>query len=131
MKSALYSIFLALFLISCLPTEKFSRMERQPIFGLHGQFVAKEGRGVELSKILLEAASLMKNVEGCYLYAVSLDKPHSDTILVTEIWESKHHHDNSLNAPGVRKLINTAIPVLKEDLLKTQELVVLGGLGIK
>lgn len=51
-------------------------------------------------------------------------------IYVTEIWDSKEDHDNSLKVEGVRELIMSAMPILDEQPTKGQELEILGGTGI-
>lgn len=106
-------------------------MEENTYYGLHGKLVAKEGKGKELSRILLDAAALMKSAKGCHLYAVSIDSSNPNEVWVTEIWETKEDHANSLNLPGVKELIGKAIPILDGSPQKGQELEILGGLGIK
>jgi quinol monooxygenase YgiN len=99
-------------------------------YGLHGHFKAKPGVGEDLAEILLKAAELMKSAEGCHLYVVSLDHSQSDTVWVTEIWDSKGDHDNSLALPGVKELITQAMPLLDGMPQAGQNLTILGGLGI-
>lgn len=99
-------------------------------YGLHGHFNAKEGQGPQLADILIQAAGLMQFAKGCHLYAVALDEQQPNTVWVTEIWDSKEDHDNSLSAPGVRELIAEAMPLLDGMPKKGQELTILGGLGI-
>lgn len=97
---------------------------------LHGKLRARKGNGEKLASILLEASMLMTNAKGCHLYIVSKDRIQSDTIWITEIWESKGDHDNSLKIEGVRELISTAMPILDGPPEKGQELDVLGGLEL-
>ena len=86
-------------------------MEENTYYGLHGKLVAKEGKGKELSRILLDAVALMKAAKGCHLYAVSIDSSNPNEVWVTEIWERKEDNANSLNLPGVKELIGKAIPL--------------------
>ena len=53
-----------------------------------------------------------------------------NSVYVTEIWESKDDHDNSLKVKGVRELIMKAMPILDGQPTKGQELEILGGAGI-
>lgn len=97
---------------------------------LHGSLVAKAGHATELADILMEAAKVLSTAKGCKLYAVSKDVNNLHAVFVTEIWDSKEDHDNSLNAEGVRELIMKAMPILDGPPQKGQELELLGGTGI-
>lgn len=131
MKKILYITFMAVCFVQCSPKINFSNMEDNRLYGLHGRLIAKEGKAKELSKILLDASALMKSAKGCYLYTVSIDKSSPNEVWVTEIWESKEDHANSLDVAGVKELIGKAIPLLDGSPQKGQELEILGGLGIK
>ena len=98
-------------------------------YGLHGKLQATAGNGEKLAQILLEAAKLVSTAKGCLLYLVSLDQTTPDGVWVTEVWDSKDDHDNSLQVPGVRELIGQAMPLLDGRPEKGQELEVLGGTG--
>jgi len=106
-------------------------MENSTRYGLHGKLTAKEGKRKELSEILLEASALLKSAEGCRLYAVSFDASATNEVWITEIWDSKATHDNSLNVPGVKELIGKAMPLLDGHPQRGQEFEVLGGIGIQ
>jgi len=99
-------------------------------YGLHGHLQAKEGKGKELAAILIKASELVSTAKGCKLYVIGTDETKTDAVWITEIWDSKEDHDNSLQIPGVRELIGTAMPLIdgKPDL--GQELSILGGFGI-
>lgn len=107
------------------------KVENLPKYGLFGKLVAQKGKGEDLSKILLGAASLMKTAQGCQLYVVGFNKEYPDEIWITEIWDSRQDHANSLKIPGVRELIAKAIPILEGSQQKGQELEIIGGLGIE
>ena len=130
MKQTRYILLGLIFLIQCAPNLRFSHMGEKHLYGLHGKLLAQEGKGQELSAILLEASSLMKSAEGCHLYAVSIDQEHPNEVWISEIWDSQEDHDNSLSIPGVKELIGKAIPLLAAPPQKGQELEVLGGWGI-
>jgi quinol monooxygenase YgiN len=99
-------------------------------YGLYGKLIAKKGSGEKLASILLEAAEIVSQADGCYLYLVSANKINQDEIWVTEVWDSKDAHDNSLNLSGVKELISKAIPLLEGLPEKGIELNILGGHGI-
>lgn len=98
---------------------------------LHGKLTAKSGHSVELANILIEASQLIASVKGCQLYVIGKDQNDKNSVYVTEIWDSKEDHDNSLKAEGVRELIMKAMPIIDGQPTKGQELEVLGGVGIK
>lgn len=97
---------------------------------LHGKLTAKPGHRDELAAILLEASQLIANAKGCKLYVIGKDESDANSVYVTEIWDSKLDHDNSLNVEGVRELIMKAMPILDGAPVKGQELEILGGAGI-
>jgi quinol monooxygenase YgiN len=99
-------------------------------YGLHGKLKATEGNGDKLATILLEAAKLVSNAKGCHLYMISKDKDDKEVVWVTEVWDSKEDHDNSLKTEGVRELISQAMPILDGMPEKGMELEILGGAGI-
>ncbi len=100
------------------------------MYQLQGKLTAKAGKGAELAQILLEASQLMLNAKGCKIYVIGKEKENENSVFVTEIWESKEDHDNSLNVAGVKELIMKAMPLLDGQPSKGQELEVLGGAGI-
>ena len=97
---------------------------------LHGKLTAKPGQQKELADILIQASQLVSTAKGCTLYVVSHDKEDENSVYVTEIWDSKNDHDDSLKIEGVRELIMKAMPILAAQPTKGQELEILGGIGI-
>ena len=97
---------------------------------LHGKLTAKKGHRDELATILLDASKLVSTAKGCRLYVIGLDNSDNNSVFVTEIWDAKEDHDNSLNVEGVRELIVKAMPILEEQPTKGQELEILGGTGV-
>lgn len=97
---------------------------------LHGKLDARQGDGDNLASILLEASRLVSTAKGCISYLVSKDPDDANAVWITEVWESKQHHDDSLKVEGVRELISRAMPLLAGPPQKGQELMILGGTGI-
>lgn len=96
---------------------------------LQGKLTAKDGHKDELANILIEASKLISKAEGSKLYIVGKSEEENNDIYVTEMWNSKEDHDNSLNFEGVRDLIMKAMPILEGQPQKGNEIIVLGGLG--
>lgn len=133
MRSVAFISLLILLLFGCT----FSQMNDTPRnatkmkkYGYQGKLKAKTGKGAELAEILLEAAESISGVKGCHMYMVSLDVADRDIIWVTEVWDSKEDHDNSLKAPGVKELIGRAMPLFDAQPQKGQELEIIGGYGL-
>lgn len=99
-------------------------------YGLHGKLTAQPGKGAQLSAILLEAANLVSKAKGCQIYLISTDSDQAETVWVTEVWDSKDDHDNSLKNEDIRALIGKAMPILDGMPNKGQQLDVLGGFGL-
>lgn len=99
-------------------------------YGLHGKLIATPGNADKLASILLQASELVSTAPGCRLYAVGKDATDKHAVWVTEIWDSKEDHANSLQVDGVRALIGQAMPLLDGMPTKGQELEILGGAGI-
>lgn len=97
---------------------------------LHGKLTARDGNGEKLTSILLDASALVSTAKGCVVYVISKDNVDKNTVWVTEIWDSKEDHGNSLKVEGVKELISQAIPILDGQPEKGQELEVLGGKGV-
>jgi quinol monooxygenase YgiN len=97
-------------------------------YGLHGKIQAQPGKGEELATILVQASSLVSTAKECHLYLVSKDTQDKDCISVTEAWDSKEDHDDSLKIAGVRELIAQAMPIIAGPPQKGMELKVIGGI---
>jgi quinol monooxygenase YgiN len=97
---------------------------------LHGKLTAKAGHRDELANILLDASKLVSTVKGCKVYVIGKAQDDLYSIYVTEIWENKEDHDNSLKVEGVRELITKALPIIDGQPQKGQELEIIGGTGI-
>ena len=75
------------------------------MYGMNGILVAQPNQRDKLVAVLIEAAALAGQMPGCDLYAVAVDLSNEVTIQVTELWESKEAHDESLKEEKVRALI--------------------------
>ena len=100
-------------------------------YGLNNKLVAQEGKVDELASILLKASELVSELNGCQTYLISKDLEEKNTICITEVWDSKEDHAQSLTLDSVRTLIMQAIPLLAGQPEKGHDLEILGGYGIK
>ncbi|MBY0537268.1 MAG: antibiotic biosynthesis monooxygenase [Chitinophagaceae bacterium] len=98
---------------------------------LHGKLSTKEGKRDAMAEVLLEASEKMQGNGGCHLYAVSIDPEERNTVYVTEIWDSKEDHDNSLKNPEVKLMITKAMPLIEGMPQRGQELKVLSPMAFK
>lgn len=98
---------------------------------LHGKLTARPGESQQLADILVKASGLVAKAKGCKLYVIGKDVNEPDAVYVTEIWDSREDHDNSLKLEAVRELITKAMPLIGAPPQKGQELEILGGAGIR
>jgi quinol monooxygenase YgiN len=79
-------------------------------------------------------AIVLRDVEGlraagCWSYVVSVSNDAPDSIHVTEVWQSKEHHEASLELPATKAAIAEAMPMLTGE-FAGEEYQVVGGLGL-
>ena len=97
-------------------------------YGYFGSMKAQPGHRDEVVRILLTVSEGLRAV-GCHLYVVGVADDDDQTIWVNEVWDSKEHHDASLQLPETRAAIGRAMPLLTGE-FTSREITVLGGLGI-
>lgn len=97
-------------------------------YGYIGSMKTQPGKREEVVAILLSGVESLREL-GCRSYVVGLAADDPDTIVVTEVWESKDHHDASLRLPEAQKAIAGAMPMLTGE-FTSRELTVVGGLGV-
>ena len=96
-------------------------------YGYIGSMRTRPGKRDEVVAILLSGAADLEAL-GCRSYVVGLDTEDPDMIVVTEVWESKEHHDASLRLPEAKEAVASAMPLLTGE-FTSRELSVVGGLG--
>ena len=97
-------------------------------YGCIASMRTQPGSRDEVVSILLSAADGLREA-GCDLYVVGLSHDDDVTIWVTEVWQTKEHHDASLELPEAKSAISKARPMLTGEFTK-QELSVPGGMGL-
>jgi quinol monooxygenase YgiN len=75
------------------------------MYGLIVKLIATPGQRHALVPLLLEGVN---DIPGLKSFVVALDPSHADGLLVTEVWESKAHHQASFGLPVVRESIQKA-----------------------
>jgi quinol monooxygenase YgiN len=95
-------------------------------YGYLATMRTKAGHRDDVVEILLSGVDGLREV-GCQLYLVGVSDTDPELIWVNEVWESKRHHDDSLQLPETRAAIDRAIPMLTGD-FTGQELTIAGGL---
>ncbi|WP_239109402.1 putative quinol monooxygenase [Streptomyces coelicoflavus] len=70
-------------------------------YGYIGSMRTQPGKRDDVVAILLSGADSLREL-GCRSYVVGLANDEPDTIVVTEVWESKDHHDASLRLPEAK-----------------------------
>lgn len=101
-----------------------------PKYLLQGKLNARPGNRDALIDILLLAAERVGTLEGSLLYTISTEDADPNAVYVTEIWDSKSAHDDSLKDPQVLALIADALPLIDGRPEKGLELKLLGGAGL-
>jgi quinol monooxygenase YgiN len=79
------------------------------MYGLIGKMTAVAGKRDDLIAILLEGTGAMP---GCLSYIVAADPGDSNTIWITEVWDSQASHDASLSLPAVKAAIARGRPLI-------------------
>jgi len=96
------------------------------MYGMIGRIKAQPGRRAELAAVLLEGTGTMP---GCLNYVVAEDMADPDTLIVTEAWDSKQSHDESLKLPAVQAALAKGRPLVA-GFDKIAETIPLGGVGL-
>lgn len=81
------------------------------MYGLIGKITAVEGKREALIDILLDSAAEMP---GCLSYVVAKDRADADALWVSEVWESKSSHEESLTLPAVKEAMAKGRPLIAE-----------------
>ena len=79
------------------------------MYGLIGKMMATPGRRDELAAILLEGLQAMPGLRS---YIVANDPADPDALWVTEVWQDKESHANSLLLPSVQDAIARGRPLI-------------------
>jgi quinol monooxygenase YgiN len=81
-------------------------------YALCGSIRATSGDGDRLEALLLEAASVLADADGCLLYLINRRDEDPDAVWVVEVWTTDEAHAASLELDGVREIIGRARPLI-------------------
>ena len=79
------------------------------MYGLIGKIKSMAGQRDALMAILLDG---LVDMPGCLSYVVAEDPTDPGAIWVTEVWESREHHQASLTLPSVQQAISKGRPLI-------------------
>lgn len=99
-------------------------------FALIGKFSTDAKDRDALIGILEEAVKIMEDIEECKHYIVYKDAANDEQVWVSEIWDSKDAHDESLTRDDVRAIISQAIPLIKGTPEAGIQLIPVSGKGL-
>lgn len=95
------------------------------MYGLIGRIEATPGKRDELSSILAGMGAM----PGCLSYIVAGDATDPNALWVTEVWEHRQAHDDSLAMPAVQQAIERGRPLIA-GFTSRVETEPVGGIGL-
>jgi len=118
---------LALAMLGGPALAKEFRMEEAELYGMIGKIKAQPGKRAELIALLSGGTG---DMPGCIAYLIAEDVKDAEGIWITEIWQSKQHHADSLKLPAVQEAIAKGRPLIAgfETHVETRPL---AGVGIR
>ncbi|MDQ0251208.1 quinol monooxygenase YgiN [Sphingomonas kyeonggiensis] len=100
---------LALAMLGGPALAKEFRMEEAELYGTIGKIKAQPGKRAELIALLSGGTG---DMPGCIAYLIAEDVKDAEGIWITEIWQSKQHHADSLKLPAVQAAIAKGRPLI-------------------
>jgi quinol monooxygenase YgiN len=97
------------------------------MYGLIGKMKVTPGQRDNIISFLLQSGEAMP---GCLNYIVAIDPTDESGIWITEIWDKKESHANSLKLPAVQAAIAKAKPHIT-GFGPRYETTPMGGFGLK
>jgi quinol monooxygenase YgiN len=83
--------------------------ENPNMYGLITQFLTTPENREALVAVLVAGS---KNMPGCLSYVVAKDAAKADTIWITEVWQDKQSHADSLKLPSVQAAMTKGRPLM-------------------
>jgi len=99
------------------------------MYGLISKIVAQPGHRDQLAKILLEAVA-GDALPGCLSYIVAVDSSDSNSLWVTEVWQSREDHAASLALPSLKAAMNKGRNLIA-SFSRIAETTPVGGLDVR
>jgi len=85
------------------------RMEEAELYGMIGKIKAQPGKRAELIALLSGGTG---DMPGCVAYLIAEDVKDAEGIWITEIWQTRQHHADSLKLPAVQAAIAKGRPLI-------------------
>ena len=95
--------------LSFKPTAPRAYAQGDQRYGLIGRINATPGDADRLADILFEG---MQGMAGCESYIVAKDSADSDSLWITEVWDSPASHAASLEMESVQQAISRGRPLI-------------------
>jgi quinol monooxygenase YgiN len=105
-------MFTLAFIMPLTSHSEITKIGKNMGFGMQVVMTASPDKGYELAALMLQASKLVAPLKGCKLYIVQLSISEKDTVLITEVWDSKEDHKASLSLPEIQELIGKARPLI-------------------
>lgn len=86
-----------------------TQMEEAELYGLIGKIKAQPGKRAELIALLSGGTG---DMPGCIAYLIAEDVKDAEGIWITEIWQTKQYHADSLKLPAVQAAIAEGRPLI-------------------
>lgn len=96
------------------------------MYGLIGKMRAQPGQRDALTEIILAGT---RSMPGCYSYIVARDPHDSDSIWITEVWDSLESHNAALQWGPVQAAVERAGPLIA-GIGERYETIPVGGHGL-
>ncbi|MDF7773859.1 putative quinol monooxygenase [Sphingomonas sp. AOB5] len=105
---------------------EFGGVEEIELYGLIGKMTAHPGKRNELINLLTAGTA---DMPGCLAYIVAEDVKDENGIWITEVWQTKGYHADSLKLPAVQAAIAKGRPLIAgfDTHVETRPV---GGMGI-
>ncbi len=97
----------AFYLLGGCSTRLLGAQKLEEMYGLIGQMKTAEGKRAEVISALLEGT---RDMPGNIAYMIAEDLEDPNSIWITEVWQTKTDHANSLQLPAVQAAIGKARP---------------------
>lgn len=79
------------------------------MYGIIGKIISIQGQRENLAHILAEGSA---DMPGCLSYVVAYDAEDENSIWISEVWEDKASHQESLSLPTVQEAISKGRPLI-------------------
>ena len=89
------------------PGTKMGETKMEQMYGLIGQMLVAPGKRGEVIAAMLAGT---KDMPGNIAYLIAEDMEDENSIWITEVWQTKADHENSLRLPSVTEAIGKARP---------------------